>query len=457
MATRRDQLHSYQFMTQRVISAFVMRETDPAQSPLRRGIGALFGGLMIAVLIAAGFGVYGIITRVGTDTWKTDGSVVVEQETGAPFVYLNGKLNPALNFTSAKLAAGRPNPQVFRIGASSLAEVPRGVTIGIPGAPASLPDAEHQAGLPWTACALPGTNAFTELLVASKGPDAAALEERGLLVKDSVQGMNYLLWKGLRHLVQDSRTTLPALFGAVSSVPVGTAWLNSLPSGADIEAAPVINRGAASNRVPGRQNGDVLVAGTDGAKQFYLVLDDGIAPITPLQQAVLDARFPSEPIPVTVNAASQVPPSTQLLAGSPATRAPATPPALATVNAGETICATTKDPAQPVEIKVGGAAAGLDGAVPTVAVGSASAPYADAVLVRAGSFEIVRVPGSGGYTVVTDVGVRYAVPTADALAMLGYAPAAAIDVPTALVTLVPAGVNLDPAAALRPAPPTAAK
>ena len=95
MATRRDQLHSYQFMNQRVISAFVMRETDPAQSPLRRGIGALFGGLMIAILIGAGFGVYGILTKVGTDQWKTDGSVVVERESGASFVYLGGRLNPA--------------------------------------------------------------------------------------------------------------------------------------------------------------------------------------------------------------------------------------------------------------------------------------------------------------------------------------------------------------------------
>jgi hypothetical protein len=139
MASRRDQLHSYQFMNQRVISAFVMRETDPAQSPLRRGIGALFGGLMVAVVIAAAFGVYGILTRVGTDQWKTDGSVVVERESGAGFVYLQGRLNPTLNLASAKLAGGRPNPQVHRIAARSLAEVPRGVTIGIPGAPGSLP------------------------------------------------------------------------------------------------------------------------------------------------------------------------------------------------------------------------------------------------------------------------------------------------------------------------------
>src|SRR4051794_38887224 len=141
MASRRDQLHSYQFMNQRVISAFVMRETDPAQSPLRRGIGALFGGLMVAVLIGATFGIIGIVTRVGADQWQSEGSVVVERESGASFVYLQGKLNPTLNFASAKLAAGRPNPQVFRIAAKSLAQAPRGVTIGIPGAPASLPEA----------------------------------------------------------------------------------------------------------------------------------------------------------------------------------------------------------------------------------------------------------------------------------------------------------------------------
>src|SRR5215510_10773577 len=105
MATRRDQLQSYQFLTQRVISALVMRETDPRQSPLRRGIGAVFVGLMIAVMTAAGFGVYGLLTKVGGNDWKTQGAVVVEKECGASYVYLNGKLYPALNYASALIAA----------------------------------------------------------------------------------------------------------------------------------------------------------------------------------------------------------------------------------------------------------------------------------------------------------------------------------------------------------------
>src|SRR5256885_13875914 len=100
MASRRDQLQSYQFMTQPVVSAFVMRETDPAQSPLRRGVGAVFAGLMIAVMVAAGFGVAGILTKAGSNTWKTNGAAVIEKETGASLLYQEGVLHPMLNYAS---------------------------------------------------------------------------------------------------------------------------------------------------------------------------------------------------------------------------------------------------------------------------------------------------------------------------------------------------------------------
>jgi type VII secretion protein EccB len=450
MASRRDQLHSYQFMNQRVISAFVMRETDPAQSPLRRGIGALFGGLMVAVLICAGFGIYGILTRVGTDQWKSEGAVIVERETGASFVFRAGQLNPTLNFASAKLAAGRPNPPVFQVAAKSLAEVPRGVTIGIPGAPTSLPDPKRRAGLPWTVCAVPGGQPRSVLLVASAGPAGAALGDRGLLVKDAALGMNYLVWHGRKHLVQDSRSTVPALFGVVRSTPVGTAWLNALPSGVDIAAVPVTDRDKPSDKVPGRRNGDVLIATTGSGDQYYLVLDDGLRPISKLQQVVLNARFPGTPIPVTVATATQLPVSARVGGEDAATQPPATPPTLLGPNPGETVCAVTRAAGEPPAVSVGGAATELAGAVPTAGTDPNGRALADAVLVPAGRFEIARVPGSGGYVVVTDLGLRHAVPNTDALGMLGYAGTSAIDVPTALVSLIPAGVTLDPAAAANP-------
>ncbi|MBO4209861.1 type VII secretion protein EccB, partial [Micromonospora echinofusca] len=315
MATRRDQLQSYQFMTQRVISALVMRETDPQQSPLRRGIGAVFGGLMVAVLVAAGFGIYGILTKVGSGKWKVSGSVVIEKETGASFVYLDGVLHPTLNYASAMLAAGRPNPQVFRVAGNSLGTVPRGTTVGIAGAPDSLPTAKSRVGLPWTVCATPGTDSSgrgtstVALAVARVPAGGRQLGDEGLLVSDATQGMTYLVWQGRRHLVQESRTVVPALFGAVNPTPAGTAWLNALPAGVDIEAIRFPDRGERSPAVPGQKIGDILLATTASGPQHYLVLDDGLAPVTPVQVAILRAGQPVEPTPATMAEVTAAPKS----------------------------------------------------------------------------------------------------------------------------------------------------
>ncbi|HWS32076.1 MAG TPA: type VII secretion protein EccB [Actinoplanes sp.] len=449
MTSRRDQLQSYQFMNQRVISAFVMRETDPAQSPLRRGIGALFGGVMIAILVAAGFGIYGVLTRTGANQWQQDGAVVVERETGAVFVYLNNRLNPALNFASAKLAAGRPGPQVFRIAAKSLTGTPRGVTIGIPGAPASLPAPAQQARLPWAMCGVPGDRPQSILLVGSTGPAGAPLAAKALLATDRDQV--HLIWQGRKHPVVDPDTTVQALFGAVQPIRLGTAWLNALPSGADIAPINVNNRGDSSNAAPGFDNGDILVVQTGSGQQFHLILNDGRAAVTALQQAVLNAAFPARPQQISVNDLNDIPQSDALPPADPATSGPDRVPQLAVIAAGESTCAVTADITKPPTITTGGPASAFTTAIPTPGTTGDGRPLADAVQVPAGSFALVRVPGSGGFMLVTDVALRHPVPSEDALTRLGYSAALAFEAPTALINSIPAGVTLDPVAALKPA------
>ncbi len=436
-------------MNQRVISAFVMRETDPAQSPLRRGIGALFGGLMVAILVAAGFGIYGVLTRTGADQWRQDGAVVVERETGAVFVHLNDRLNPALNLASAKLAAGRPNPQVFRIAAKSLTGTPRGVTIGIPGAPASLPAPAQQARLPWAMCGVPGNRPQSILLVGATGPAGTPLGDRALLATD--QDTVHLIWQGRRHPVIDPDTTVQALFGAVQPIRLGAAWLNALPSGADIAPITVNGRGNPSNAAAGFDNGDILVVETGSGQQFHLILNDGRAAITALQQSVLNAAFPARPQQISVNDLNDIPESDALPPADPATRGPDRVPELAAVAGGESTCAVTTDAAKPPTISAGGPATAFTAAIPTTGTAEGGRPLADAVQVPAGRFALVRVPGSGGFMLVTDVALRHPVPSEDAVTRLGYTAAQAFAAPTALINSIPAGVTLDPNAALKPA------
>jgi len=54
MPSRQDQLHSYQFMIQRVVAALVMRETDPARSPFRRAAGATLASVLCAAIALGG-------------------------------------------------------------------------------------------------------------------------------------------------------------------------------------------------------------------------------------------------------------------------------------------------------------------------------------------------------------------------------------------------------------------
>lgn len=456
MATRTDLLHSYQFRTRRVLAALVMRETDPRQSPLRRGVGAVFGGIMVTVLAAAGFGIYGLVTKVGGNGWRTPGSVVVERETGATYVYLNDTLYPTLNLASAMLAGGQPNPTVHRVASKSLADVARGNTIGIPGAPDSLPAAGRQVGLPWTVCtgaqSSPGGSRSARVTLAVGLPTAGGgdLADDALLVRDGEQNLTYLVWHGHRYLLRTASTAVPALFGAATPIEVGTAWLNAIPAGVDIAPMPVSRRGQQSRAVPEYDNGDVLRLEAAAGTQYYLVLDDGLAPLTRLQQLVLDAVRPTEPVTVDASVIGSAPASAEVPEPS---EVPV--PSLASPGPSDLICATTTSESDAPVIATGARVAGLDRATPTQGTSPDGMPLANAVLVPAGRVAVIRAvaaPGSttGSYIVVTDLGVGYPVPDASVLPLLGYSPAQVTNVPASLASLIPAGPALDPAAAVLP-------
>jgi type VII secretion protein EccB len=456
--SRTDLLHSYQFRTQRVLSALVMRETDPRQSPLRRGVGAVFAGIMVTILAAAGFGIYGLISKVGGDDWRQSGSVVVEKETGASFVYIDNTLYPTLNLASAMLAAGQPNPTVHRVASKSLAGVARGNPIGIPGAPDSLPPAGAQIGLPWTVCALTGTNSSGKpvpqvvLAVGLPTSAGAALGDDAVLLTDARLGLTYLIWHGYRHLIKSS-TALTVIFGTAAETAVGTAWLNALPPGADIAPVPVSRRGERSSAAPDYHNGDVLLLNSLSGPQHYLVLDSGIIAITELEFAVINADATETPVtPIELKD-----PSVVARVGRPQlaeTDPPATAPHLVAPDPAGSICATTSANGA-VHVITGATVDGLARATPTPGISGNRVPLADAVLVPAGRVSVLRAVLAndatvGSYVVVTDIGVGYPVPDATVLPLLGYSATQAVDIPAYLANLIPAGPALDPSAAVIP-------
>jgi type VII secretion protein EccB len=463
MASRQDQLHSYQFMMQRVVAAMIMRETDPARAPLRRGVGAAFGGFMLAIVVAATFGVYGIFTGIGSQHWRADGAVVVEKETGATYVYRSGVLHPMINYTSALLASGDSTPTTFRVNAAELKGTPRSVPAGIPGAPNSLPGADAAVGAPWSLCSVPGRDetgrqtTVSTLLVGRSPAGGKDIGDAALLVRQDPDGGTYLVWHGYRYPVEGPDTVVPALFGAqVAATPVDTAWLNGLPAGTGLGPIEVPGAGAESGAVPGHRVGDLLSATTGSGVQYYLVFDDGLAPITAVQKDIVVGGSSVKPQQIALSAATAAPRSSRLPAASGAAEdPPATVPKLATVGAAAPVCAVFRGAAATPVVRAGGAVATGE-AIQTSTVTSAGTRLVDRVLVPPGQVAIARsVPaggsGAGSYDVITDTGQRFPVPSTDALAALGYPASLAVRVPAGLVTAIPYGPTLDPADALKPA------
>jgi len=459
MASRKDQLHSYQFMLQRAISALIMRETDPAQSPLRRGVGAAFVGVMVTVIVAAAFGIYGLLTKTGSSRWRVDNAVVVEKETGAAFVYLGDELIPTLNSTSAMLLAGQSPPKRFTVPRNSLAGVPRGAPVGIVGAPSSLPDTKHLLAGAWTSCRVPAKDvagqatAATVLMVGTTVRGGRAVGDEGLYVRDATTGGEFLLWHGHRYQLGGQAVAAALFASGVEPTDVGSAWLNALPEADRINEIVVPGAGDKSKAVAGRKVGDVLTDRRDAGRTNYLVLDDGLALLTPLQMDLLNSTRTITPVPVPPNEIAKAPTSTRLTSTSPAAqRPPERRPAQIPIPAESGLCAefdASGDPAPGLAV-VGGDTVGDTGIVTTKQTGEGGT-LADRVVMNGGAAVVVRDRESGTYAVVTDQGKRFPVESAEALSMLGYGDAFAVTMPRALLSRIPTGPPLTRAGAATPA------
>jgi hypothetical protein len=120
------------------------------------------------------------------------------------------------------------------------------------------------------------------------------------------------------------------------------------------------------------------------------------------------------------------------------------------------VCATFSGGGAPPTLTVTDALEPLVGEAPTTSGTSDGATRVDRVAVPPGRAVVVESlagPDSpnGSLAVVSDLGVRFAVPSTQVLGMLGYAEVQAVRLPAALVALIPAGHPLDPALAVLPA------
>lgn len=244
------------------------------------------------MLVAAGFGVYGMLVGGGATSWRDGDSVIVEKGSETPYIYRDGRLHPMVNIVSARLALGE-HAGISRVSARSLVGVPRGQTLGIPGAPAGLPAGGSLLTGGWTMCTEQrpdgrGGRETVSVLGVGQGPDGGQpAGDRAVLVRDATAGGGlHLVWHGHRFAIEDPEPVLLAL-GAdqEEALPAAPAWLDSLPVGDPIASEQVPDPGRSTEAFgdlrtdQGVRTGQVI--GSAGAS--YLVGPERLLRITPLQ------------------------------------------------------------------------------------------------------------------------------------------------------------------------------
>ncbi len=475
MASKRDQLQAHQFLIQRVISALVIQQTDPEQPPFRRPAVAAFGSLAIALVLLAGFGVFGLLVPSGKRTVPSGDVVIVEAETGTRYVFLNGRLNPVTNYTSALLALGK-HAATKRVSRRSLVGIPRGPLIGIPDAPEGLPDTKHLLGAPWTMCSQPipdetGTPVDQSVLMVGRRPAGGTpAGDMAVLLDVPARGKHYLLWRGYRHEIIDAPTVSTGLaLGEQSRVRASAPWVDVLPAGPSIGPLAVPHAGGRSRALPSRPGtraGQLFVVRTSaGSSQFYLTTANRLVPISQFQYDIQRAARQTRlayggGIPTAIQLGPDEVAPAGLAAGDAevASAPPRTPPRFVqTRDSRAAVCASFDGGAAVPRLTTEPAMPAASQSLPTPHGSRTGTPLADRVLVAPGWAGLVEVVPAGGaaagtISLVSDLGRRYPLSSPEVLKMLGYDGVRPIRIPAGLAARIPEGPALDPAAALRQVP-----
>jgi type VII secretion protein EccB len=450
--TRREQVRAYRFVNRRMVSALLTGDPENQDLPMRRLGMAIFGSGMLAVIIFAVVGVYGIYNPGGGSL--SDDTLVIERETGARFVYTDGTLYPVANFASARLVLGEPNPKRQTVSQATLRGRPRGPMLGIAGAPDALPDPGALVGLPWSVCGAPTVNggSATQLMVGRQLDGGAQLGEQSLLV--SAGSDRYLIWHQHRLQIRDNTVLAALQLNPSRAIPVSPVVLNAIAAGPPLQPPNVDNSGAPGRVIDGHPAtiGSVFHSGG----QYYVLLSDGLALINEVTKSLLTATTAAAPPEISAQDVGQnlsqkrIEPEGWL----------ASMPSLVDAPTGSTVvCATFRGGADGKAQVTVEFFRQVPAGLPTTTANGATqrgVRTADRVVVDGGHGAIVQTlpvlgSASAGTTVylVTDEGIKYGLAPGDVntQSVLGYDGVTPTLIPADLLALVPTGPVLDATAA----------
>ncbi|MEV0535284.1 type VII secretion protein EccB [Kitasatospora sp. NPDC050463] len=281
MASRRDELNAYTFARKRTVGAFLLPNGAGSDEDAPRPVKAILPSVVVGALVVGGFGLWGVFKPSAPVGWDNGKNVVQGKKSTTRYVVLtdpDGKtkrLHQVLNMSSARLVLP-VDAKVVVVADEVLDKYPNhGPTIGIPYAPDKLPTKENASKpMKWSVCESPGPDdkqeTANQALFVAGGADAKTLAakdrvldvDQALLVKEideqkvaaqpgpgqppidqSKLNLYLVDAKGRKHGIggtqtseSDKKQLMAAIFGASAKPqPVKKDWLETLVTGNVIE------------------------------------------------------------------------------------------------------------------------------------------------------------------------------------------------------------------------------
>ncbi len=292
--SNRDQNSGHLFYNRRLRAA-VTRFSVRMKHDDRKQQAALALSGVFVVLVCGWMALLQVLRPAGL---AGESSIVGNRDTGAVYARIDGRMHPALNLTSARLAIGNPVDPVW-VKADEIDRYPTGPLVGIPGIPDKLMISSNRVSA-WTICddtadrngAAPVVTAIGGELPADGRADAIP-DNQAILAHHA--NATYLIWNGKRSRIEPADRALAFNLGLnpakTHPVEMSNALFDAVPATEPIVVPAVPGAGSPSRLIPGSVVGRVLATrdATGEANGFYVLLPNGVQRITPFVADLLRA------------------------------------------------------------------------------------------------------------------------------------------------------------------------
>jgi len=216
--------------------------------------------------------------------------IVGNRDTGALYADIDGRLHPALNLTSARLATGSASSPTW-VKSPEIDKYPTGPMIGIPGVPDDLAIAANPMSA-WAVCDTApvrgsgGSLTVTTIAGAVSGGGRAAPMTPAQAVLAAHRGATYLIWNGQRSRIDPTDRAVTFNLGldpgVTRPVEMSNALFDALPATEPLTVPTIPAAGSPSRLLPGSVVGRVLETrdANGAASGFYVLLANGVQRVT---------------------------------------------------------------------------------------------------------------------------------------------------------------------------------